>query len=285
MASLWAHGKAHKSRSPAPVAPPTVAAPIAKNTPLVAELAAQASATAERQKRRFEGRRAARYPKGRDEPNIYRAAHARPPPHIAAKKPVELELWRKKSFAAARARGFGRGDSEVSGFPWWAWIVTARCAIDWQSEIRHLPRPVATRLFDAAMTGRTPDAQRAIATVGCVLTWLSLRHPKFCGQASNVGGIPGALIVLLTEREWAGEIGPYSLSALQHANHRGAGPGNPDAGTAGFLETLRQYGVLDSWVPPAQRVPDWMRGERYAFHVFRLPSVAWEPWTGRIAPS
>lgn len=248
----------------------------ASEVPSVAELLAHGARTAARQKARFFARKAAKLPNGNGPPNGYRATHARPPPHIAVPRHVGLDDYRKAQIARARGRGFSRGPEETGGLPWWAWVVRDRCERDWRAEVAHLPRPIARRVIAAAETFTTADARMSVATLGVVCVWLSLRHPRYCGQASNVAGVPGALLACLTSRRWRGTEGPYSLSAIQHANHVGAGPGDPEQGTAGFLEALRQFGALQTWVPPARHVPDWMRGEVYAFAMWRVPNVAWE---------
>jgi hypothetical protein len=217
---------------------------------------------------RFGARKGAKIPNGSGPPSGYRACNARPPPHIAVHRQHQLDDYRAAQLRAARKRGFTRTDS-AGGLPWWVWPIAHRVHANWRAELCYLPRPLRAPIERAASSFTTDDAQASCAALGIVLTWLSIRHPRHCGEPSNVGGIPGALLRLLTERTWRDGTGPYSLSSVQHRTHTTGAVGDIDEGTVGFIEALRQAGALKAWVPPANHVPDWMRGEVYAFHVFR----------------
>lgn len=207
-------------------------------------------------------------PKGNGPPSGYRAVHARPPPHLAVHRNYQLDSYRQAQLKAAQERGYGRAE-DCGGLPWHSWLVAAHVLQDWRRELAHLPAPLRPAIERAASSFATDDAQASCAALGITLTWLSIRHPRYCNQPSNVGGIPGALLRLLTDRTWRGTTGPYSLSAIQNRSHVEGAVGELDARTVGFIEALRQAGALQAWVPPANHVPDWMRGEVYAFHIFR----------------
>lgn len=245
-------------------------------TPSFAELCAQVEAS----KARIQARRAkvTRPPRGKGPTQATRPDAALPPPHIRVPRDIDADALREKRARSALSRGF----RDVASLPWWSWVVASRChAGDWRAEVRRLPRGLSLRVQRAAELGRSEHAQRSIAALGCVLAWISLRNPRSVrrgGGPQNVGGLSGAQLRQLTDHAGA----PYSLSSVQHATHVGQKSErpmrSPEDGTAGFLEHLRQSGVLVSWVPNAKKVPAFMRGEAYAFAVFRLAPEALRPW-------
>ena len=234
-----------------------------------------------------ERRASAKTPRGNGSPTAFRSTDTLPPPHIACGHQRELAAaHREKQLASAAKRGF----RDVGGLPWWAGIVAARARKHWRREVAYLPKYVQTAVTQAVLVFDDDERRGNVAAIGCVLLWMSLRHPKRCGRVTNVGGISTGCLQRLTLRRNGKR---YSASSIQHRDHVGAdnrgderapgeGPGmhggragDWQAGECGFVETLRQAGALQSWIPPAKAVPDWMRGA-YAFAVYRAPKVPGE---------
>lgn len=212
----------------------------------------------------------------------------------------------ERQLAAAAARGF----RDCESLPWWAVPLAHRCWRNPEGEIRRLPRHLQALCMEAIRpftTERQRFARASVAAIGVVLAWLSYRHPKKPGRPSNVGGLSSQTLTLLT-RNSHGQ--PYSVSALENRDSwggvlervsqfahprqesadgaqmpcvtfdigpRGGVPGVASLGQCGFLEHLRQAGLLRSWLPHPAQVPDWMKGAGYAFAVFRAAEAPLTP--------